>query len=426
MKNIHLHNYRCFEDLRLDFSDKVNLLIGDNSSGKTTIIRAISASMSSYFSGFSDTNTRFNGLSKDDFRIIKMEDVIANEESIQVDFEWLGAKSSIQLHSAKGRTLMDPLKQIRTIGKETYNNLFKDGKQVLPLPLFTSFSTSDIHKPRKFAKDIFKKYEHKPSFGYLECLQGDGFLDYWSTRLLVLKEGETGQLETNGVTNALISALGADGCDLISKVDVRPLKGKIFYTLIDGRLTDTESLSDGLKRLVNIVLDVSFRCMLLNKGFYGLDACALTEGTVLIDEIDLHLHPTLQSVVMKGLQNAFPKLQFIITSHAPMVMTGIPNDEQNKIIKLGYSQREDYYAKEIETYGLDASTIIQAILGVTPRSQEVEDRLSILFSLIDRDDYKNAAVKLREMRDQFGDNLPELAKAGAMLNFLAYKDDPIK
>jgi len=141
----------------------------------------------------------------------------------------------------------------------------------------------------------------------------------------------------------------------------------------------------------------------------------------LIDEIDLHLHPTLQSVVMKGLQNAFPNLQFIITSHAPMIMTGIPMDEQNKIIKLGFKKGEGYYAKEIETYGLDASTIIQAILGVTPRSQDVEDRLSTLFSFIDDNQYEKAILKLTDMRKQFGNYLPELAKAEAMLNFLTEK-----
>lgn len=418
MKNIKIYNYRCFEKLPLEFSDKVNLLIGDNASGKTTIIRAISAALSSFFTGFSDENTRFSGLVKEDFRIIKSDNGLANEEPIKVDFEWLGTTNSLELKSPKGRTLQEPLKPIKGKGKDLFKNLFKEGKQVYSLPLFTSFSTADIHKPRKFGTAIFKKYEHKPSFGYFECLQGDGFMDYWTLRLLALQEGNTGEQEIQGVLNAIISALGKDGCNVIAKAEIRPIIGKVYYHLSDGRLTDTDNLSDGLRRLVNIVLDLSFRCMLLNKGIYGLEACSKTEGTVLIDEIDLHLHPTLQSVVMKGLQHAFPKLQFIITSHAPMIMTGIPIDGDNKIIKLGYNKQEGYSAREIETYGLDASTIIQAILGVTPRSQDVEDRLKTLFSFIDNEQYEGAALKLKEMRKQFGDYLPELAKAEAMLNFL--------
>ena len=72
----------------MEFSDKVNLLIGDNASGKTTIIRAVSAALSSFFAGFSDENTRFTGLEKEDFRIVRAEESLANEEPINIKFEW--------------------------------------------------------------------------------------------------------------------------------------------------------------------------------------------------------------------------------------------------------------------------------------------------------------------------------------------------
>lgn len=423
MEKITLNNYRCFEKLPLEFSGKVNLLIGDNASGKTTLIRAISAVLNSFFIGFSDENTRFIGLSKDDFRIAESETGLANEEIIKVDFTLLDRDASLELRSKKGRTLQNPLNEIFDIGKQMYNGLFDNGKQVIALPLFASFSTSDIHSTRKLNREPFKKYEHKPSFGYYECLQGDGFLDYWTTRLLVLREGNTGEIEVQGVITALIDALGKEGCNILNDIHIRPIQGKVYYYAPDNRITDTANLSDGLRRLINIVLDLSFRCMLLNKGIYGQDACKNTKGTVLIDEIDLHLHPTLQSVVIKGLQNAFPQLQFIITSHAPMIMTGIPMDKNNKIIKLGYNKSEGYTAKKIESYGLDASTIIEAILGVTPRSKEVDNRLHILFSFIDNEQYIEAVEKLKEMKKEFGDNLPELSKAESMLNFLMEKDD---
>jgi hypothetical protein len=425
MKKISLRHYRCFENLDLEFSEQTNLLIGDNASGKTTIVRAIGAALGSFFAGFSDENTRFQGLSQEDFRIVWADGGLANEEPVRIEFEWLGTRSILQLNSPKAATLKTPLKPIATLGKDLLKSMFKEGRQVRALPLFTSFSTADIHKPRRFGAEVFKKYAHKPSFGYFECLQGDGFLKYWTLRLLALQEGQTGEMEIGGVLKALSDALGANGCRVIEKAEIRPIQGKVFYTLTDGRVVDTGNLSDGLKRLVNIAMDLGFRCMLLNKGIYGAEACALTEGTVLIDEIDLHLHPSLQALVMKGLQNAFPKLQFIITSHAPMVMTGIPPDGQNKIIQLGFDARKGYTAKEIQTYGLDASTIIQAVLGVVPRSPEVEERLAALFELIDLGEYGKAAVKLEQMRGQLGEHLPELSKAEAMLNFLNEAvDDP--
>jgi len=269
MKNIELKNYRCFENLLLIFSEKTNLLIGDNAAGKTTVIRAISSVLNSFFVGFSDENTRFIGLSHDDFRIAESETGLANEAPIKVDFLMLERVSSLQLNSKKGKTLKDPLKPIKEVGKSMYVGLFENGIQKLALPLFASFSTSDIHSTRKLSLEPFKKYEHKPSFGYYECLQGDGFLKYWTKRLLVLREANTGDLEINGVVSALMAALSHDGCHVITDVHIRPNQGKVYYYLNDNRVSDTDNLSDGLRRLINIVMDLAFRCMLLNKGFYG-------------------------------------------------------------------------------------------------------------------------------------------------------------
>lgn len=423
MKKIELHNFRCFEHLGLTFSDKVNLLIGDNASGKTTLIRAISAVLNSFFVGFSDENTRFFGLLKDDFRIAETETGLIVDEKIKVHFQFLGSIAGLELHSKKGRTLQMPLEAIKLTGKEMYNGLFNNGKQILALPLFASFSTSDIHSIRKIKKETFKQYFHKPSFGYYECLQGDGFFPYWTKRLLVLKEGGKGIIELQCVQQAIQNALGKDGCNIISDMEIRHNQSKVYYHFTDGREIDSNNLSDGYKRLVNIVTDLAFRCALLNQGIYGEDACLKTKGTALIDEIDLHLHPTLQSVVVKSLQRAFPNLQFIITTHAPMVMTSIKSDEENIIYKLDYSKEKGYSAIPVELYGMDASSIIELELDTIPRSKEVDDELTNLFKLIDKDKDKEARIILNEMKHRFGENLPDLARAEAMLNFQIIDDD---
>ncbi len=423
LENIELINYRCFKHLKLTFKERVNLLIGDNSSGKTTVIRALSSVLSSFFSGFSDDNTKFVGLSKNDFTIIESEIGLADELPVKVNFTNLGIEGALELHSKKGRTLKGPLRQMIEKGKTIKRSLFEVNSQHYPLPLFANFSTADIHSSRKLSKGPFIKYEHKPSFGYYECLQGDGLLPYWTKRLLVLKEANKGGIEIDGVTKALRKALGPEGCNVINDLQIRHNQSKVYYILVDGREIDTDNLSDGLLRLVNIVIDIAFRCLLLNKGIYGESAFELTEGTVLIDEIDLHLHPTLQSVVVKGLTNAFPKLQFIITSHAPMVMTGIPADDCNIIYKLAYSSSQDYTATEVELYGLDSTTILETVLDVVPRSKDVDDRLKVLFSFIDKEDYTRAFQKLKELQEDLGDKLPDLAKAEAMLNFLTGTDD---
>jgi len=426
MENIKLNNYRCFEQLELSFKSKVNLLIGDNASGKTTLMSALSSALNCFFIGYSDENTRFFGLSKNDFTISQTETGLANEKAIVVNFRIFEIEASMELHSKKGRTLQRPLDLLAKWANKFQEELFDEQKkQVTALPLFASFSTNDIHASRNnsISLERFKIYAHKPSFGYYECLQGDGFLTYWTKRLLVLQEASKGANEIGCVINAVINALGAAGCNIISGMQIRHNQGKVYYIFADGREVDTDNLSDGYRRLVNMIVDIAFRCVLLNGGMFGAEACQRTNGTVLIDEIDLHLHPTLQSLVLKGLQNAFPQLQFIITTHAPMVMTGVEMDENNIIYKLNYSRESGYSASSIELYGLDASTIMEVALHTIPRSKDVDERLKTLFSFIDADQYPDAANVLREMRTQFGDNLPELAKAEAMLNFLNGGED---
>lgn len=108
-----------------------------------------------------------------------------------------------------------------------------------------------------------------------------------------------------------------------------------------------------------------------------LESALLTKGTVLIDEIDMHLHPTLQARVLQGLHHAFPMIQFIVTTHAPMVMTSIENNADNVVYQLNYDN-ENYYIQERQTYGMDASTITDVILNQTPRAQEVANQLGKL------------------------------------------------
>lgn len=434
MNEINLQNFRCYSDLTITFKSGINLLIGDNATGKTSVLLACKYVLSAFFSGFSDENTKWISPHNDDFRIRSSQGILLPELPIYIQFQ---TSDIIEYPDILQQTsLFDPStsytltknskknSRALTTGIREYKNYaawlmagcFTESGQQMALPLFASFSTEDIHANRKIDASRFKIYNHKASFGYYECLEGNGFFPYWLKRLLVLQESRENHPEIIIVRTAIRNALGPEGCNIVSDMQVRPNQRKVYYILPDGRETEANYLSDGYRRLVNIVTDLAFRCALLNRGIYGENACALTRGTVLIDEADLHLHPSLQAVVLKGLRHAFPRLQFIVSSHAPMLMSCVETNDENIVYKLNYSSADGYGIIPVNTYGMDLSTLTDVILDQVPRATAVDQNLSHLFRLIDEGDYKEAAELLQQLRDCHGENLPELTQAEAMLN----------
>ena len=441
MNRIIIENFRCFPRLEMEFRKKVNLLIGDNAAGKTSLLKACKYALSAWFSGFSDENTRWQTFKESDFRNVEFLGFKAPEEPIRIHFnlrddEMVGYLSKdytlnrmpenqyIGRNSKKNsRFLQSGVAELRKYGAFVKSHYItvndKEIVQHIDLPLYVSFSTEDIHAKRKIRESSYMYYTQKPSFGYYECLNANGLFKYWCKRLLTLYEAYEESKEVQVVCDALIQTLGPTGCNIIRKVQVRPMKKDVYYELVDGRKVASSQLSDGYRRLVNIVTDIAFRCYLLNGALYGVDAVRKTRGTVLIDEIDMHLHPTLQSKVAKALSDTFEGVQFIITSHAPMVMSSVKTDEENAVFKLAYNQETGYTMQMVNTYGQDISTISRRDLGIAPRVADIQEKIDALNKLIDDEHVEEARAKLEELKVEFADNLPELISAEANLRFLS-------
>lgn len=445
MKKLILEHFRCFAEQEINFKKGINLLVGDNATGKTSILKASKYVLSSFFSGFSDENTKWINPDAADFReVIANEGIILPEQPIRIRFnvdDTIEHASLLQTQpellqtndtecryiltknsKKNSRPLTSGIAQYKSYTQSLLNDYISANGQHRTLPLFASFSTEDIHSSRKINKQKFKAYHQKPSFGYYECLDGDGFFEYWIYRLLILQEGRENHPEITIVRNALKEALGENGCHIIADISIRPIQKKVFFIFADGREIEADYLSDGYRRIINIVIDIAFRCAFLNRGIFGENTCQQTKGTVLIDEVDLHLHPTLQAKILTGLRRAFPQIQFIVTSHAPMVMSGVENNDENVVYKLDYSDG-NYTLDEVNTYGLDISTLTDIILHQTPRVKEVDENLSHLFDLIDQDEIVAAKTLFNSLRIRFGENLPELAQAEAMLNCIINPED---
>ena len=450
MRRVTINNFRCYESKSIDFRRGINLLIGDNSVGKTSLLRACNLVMNAFFCGYSDENTKWKSAEDDDFREIKNDDVATDELPINIAFELDEIDCPvITLEDGSVKHLSDNEPLLREFGYPTlyiekrskknarnlvsgllplrnYASLLQknshsiiDGTAVQrnALPLFAYFTTEDIHTVRKFDKEkrSFKKYPQKPSFGYFENFDCKGLLDCWLKRLLVLKEAKKGEQEIECVRKAVVSALGPDGCSIIEDMKVRDNDNEVYFIFCDGREVRSDLLSDGYRRLVSIVIDLAFRCALLNKVMYGDEAYKQTHGTVIIDEIDEHLHPELQVRILKALHNTFPKIQFIVSTHAPLVMSSVENTPDNVVYKLEYNDGV-YSHKELNTYGLDVNLLLKEQMKVAVR----DTKASKLFEQIDlylkEKDLAKAKAILTELEMITDPRQPELVRLRAIIN----------
>lgn len=429
MKRIDIQDFRCFRQLTVDLTPGINLFIGDNASGKTSFLLACKYAINSFFSGYSDLYTLWTYPQKDDFMHLIFGEKRLNTQPINIKFSYdygdvdlandFGLAESSQVLSCKNeksrKPLISGLRNIRDYGRFLHNNAFSSDNndhisQLQPLPLIASYSTHGIHKKQAVNTGYFKEINQSPSFGYYLCASTDGLLEYWVKRLLILEEADKNPIERKIVRDALHDMFGQTGCDIIRDFDVRINYKDVICILNDGRETQVTILSDGYQRLVSIVLDLAFRCALLNSLKFGVNAAKMTKGTVIIDEIDLHLHPSLQATVLMALHHTFPNLQFIVTTHAPMVMSGVDTDANHCVKYMDYDPATKVYsAVKVNTYGMDISTLAETVLNVPSRNPAVKQDLDRLAEYIDEEDYQKARQFLTDLKNRFGNRLPELS-----------------
>ena len=320
---------------------------------KTTILEIGQTICGTFLRGYHDENTVFQGIRKDAIREAMIGETVENARPLKVEFNLFGVDGNMSLALGNGnRTTKVGFKNIREYGQKIYKTVGEHNEQLGGLPVLRAFPTGDIHIKGAPSREAYNKYVHRPSFGYRDCFSSYGLLDYWLKHMMILEEApEKAPIELSAVKCSIVKAMGPEGMGIISDITIRLYKGGLFLKLIDGREVSVKNLSDGYRR----ILDIVFRAALLNKHVFKENPGEQSSGVVFIDEIDLHLHPALQKVVLQGLQAAFPRIQFIVTTHAPMVITRIPDNENNQVLKLSYTNETGYLVETVSGYTVKAN-----------------------------------------------------------------------
>jgi predicted ATP-binding protein involved in virulence len=170
-----------------------------------------------------------------------------------------------------------------------------------------------------------------------------------------------------------------------------------------------DQLSDGEKGLLAMTGDLARRLAMANPC---ADDPLLGGGVVLIDEIELHLHPRWQGRVVPALERTFPNCQFILTTHSPQVLSRVRREQ---IVLLSRFRRVEHLPY---TEGRDSNAILDELMGVPSRPEDATAEIDALAQLLDIDDLEGAARKLAELEKRFGPDDRDVIRLGAMLHAL--------
>jgi len=177
----------------------------------------------------------------------------------------------------------------------------------------------------------------------------------------------------------------------------------------DGHVAPWPELSDGFHVFIALVADIARRAAMLNE-FDRAEAAARVEGTVLIDELDLHLHPRWQRVVLAGLRRAFPRLQLIVTTHSPQVLSSAANRQVRRLFK---GKLQEY---PVLVEGRDTNAILREHMNTEDRDPEATHALRRLHDYIDQGRHEDAEDLYRKLLARWGDLDPDLIETKVILD----------
>ena len=158
-----------------------------------------------------------------------------------------------------------------------------------------------------------------------------------------------------------------------------------------------------------LILDIARRLAQANPNLE--DPVRDAEAVILIDEIDLHLHPQWQRKIVGDLTRTFPNCQFIATTHSPQVI-GEVNHEQIQMI-----DGDDVFVPP-HSFGVDSSRVLEELMSTKPRNAGVEDKLTKIAKLIGEDKEAEARKAIDALAEEIGDSDPEIIRAKLLLDFL--------
>jgi len=372
IKELYLKNFRGFEEIRIPLNPHFTAAIGDNGMGKSTLLYGLQVALGAYLQCLPIPGSPvYRRQFKKSERFIRWDveekSYVSNRDEtlVRVISEFGIDEKEVawsRVMATNGKTshnrkfcwqLMDAVDQLLEKRSESKKEIF---------PVVASFGTertaNQLRKGRQ-AQDKRSRMEK----AYLAALGNkvdfNGVIEWLHNYDKELKY----EREFEGTREAVFEAIS------IAIPYLNDIGYNNFYHEIEAVVTiDNKDLgkkthsnmSDGLIAMLNLVAELAFRCVVLN-GFLGHMAIKESKGIVMIDELDMHLHPNWQKHVVRDLKSAFPKLQFVVTTHSPFIVQSLNSDELINLDKPTDVDLQDLTVDEVSTevMGVDSEFSIE-------------------------------------------------------------------
>ncbi|MBK8737092.1 MAG: AAA family ATPase [Saprospiraceae bacterium] len=376
IKSLKISNFRGFENLEIDFSKTEKLiLLGKNGIGKTSILDAISQAFS-YFSA----TIYANDLEEIELDYSINEDDISIDQDqciILVEFVWneipIVVETTLGLNYEKPRFIMKPEFIINTV----FKNIKSNSSYKIPILSYYRSYRSKIDLDIEGFKPTYDKRLFAIHHAFRSEFSNYVGFEHWYSAVYESNTDESAQTSTKHIDLAILKFLSTfhetEYTDLRLVHSRKITNYKYHNYRIEIKKNDKwvllRLMSSGEKSLIFLVADIAKR---LSVGYNYKENCLNGNGIVLIDEIELHLHPEWQRNILKSLSSSFPSIQFILTTHSPLVLSTITNQS---IYLIGTN---DYNTISINPNSKDINSILQEMLGVSARPPILENKINHL------------------------------------------------
>lgn len=442
-----LQNYRCFEECEITFRPDLTVLVARNGQGKTAILDAIALSLEIFVNTLSGISSG-RGFDRRDFRRSRDSATnVSNERHNHVRFEAFGlidgngiswdrrlrANSKYARNSTKGITgLRSEADSLR--GKVLAKKV--DHPTQTDLPLVAYYGTGRQWRRSRFTARRWRYPQVERFDGYIDSLNsGAGyglFVDWYETAFRSIRNSIATGYRSSSRPEMLLAAVNDSVKNVLFQEtgwhDLGWDMERNELTLKHdnhGRLP-VNRLSDGVRTTLALVADVAHRCARLNPH-YGENAAENTPGILLIDEVDLHLHPEWQQTILGMLRDAFPKVQMIVTTHSPQVLSAVNvNSIRDVQLHNGYTVIKE---PQFQTKGVESADVLAVIMDVDPVADVPEAKLLRKYRVA-IDEGRAKEPEILDIRNQlighFGKHHPVILDCDRLIRFMQFKNKRVE